>query len=106
MKKLLIAIVAVVSMSAHASYDSKWTASVHSYCSAYSNIVLTIYDLRNAGWNKGAVILKLKQHNMYNDVAQLAVNAAYSMRGGMPGWRVKVEAKRECVTGLTNAMVK
>lgn len=106
MKKLLIAILAVVSMSAQASYDVKGTAGVHKYCSAYGDMVATMYDLRNAGWNKGAVILKLKQHNMYDDVAQLAVNAAYSMRRGMPGWRVKVEAKRECVTGLTNAMVK
>lgn len=106
MKKILIAIVAVVSMSAQASYDVKGTAGVHKYCSAYGDMVADMYDLRNSGWNKGAVILKLKQHNMYDDVAQLAVNAAYSMRVGMPGWRVKVEAKRECITGLTNAMVK
>lgn len=110
MKKLInnirvAGLLAVMSASAVASYDTKNAAGVNKYCEAYSELVLTVCQARSHGYPAGKIIMILKSNNEYDDAAKLAINSAYKMKMNVPAFRVKAAAKRECMEGLGQYMV-
>lgn len=110
MKKLInnirvAGLLTVMSASAFASYDTKNAAGVNSFCEAYSELVLTVYQARAHGYPAGKIVMILKSNNEYDEAAKLAINSAYKMKMNAPAFRVKAVAKRECMEGLGQYMV-